>query len=141
MDLLASREIYMNYLGTRPNVVKVGSHGLFSETDEPIMLAKAAREVAEHSGTVWTHVVSLRRDDAERMGYTTLPMWRDLVKRHLDDIAAAQKIDRKNLKWYAAFHDKENNPHVHIVIYSQNPKEGFLTNKHISPRSSEQGFQ
>lgn len=131
MDLLASREIYINYLGTRPNVVKCGSHGLFSESDEPIVLAKAAREVAEHSGTVWTHVVSLRRDDAERMGYTTLPMWRDLVKRHLDDIASAQKIDRKNLKWYAAFHDKENNPHVHIVVYSQNPKEGFLTNSGI----------
>ncbi len=131
LDLLASREIYMNYLGTRPDVVKVGSHGLFSESDEPIVLAKAAREVAEHSGTVWTHVVSLRRDDAERMGYTTLPMWRDLVKRHLDDIAEAQKIDRKNLKWYAAFHDKENNPHVHIVVYSKNSKEGYLTNNGI----------
>lgn len=131
MDLLANREIYMNYLGTRPNVVKVGSHGLFSETDEPIVLSKVAREVAEHSGTVWTHVVSLRRDDAERMGYATLPMWRDLVKRHLNDIAEAQKIGRKNLRWYAAFHDKENNPHVHIVVYSKNPKEGFLTNNGI----------
>lgn len=84
-----------------------------------------------HEGNVWTHVVSLRRDDAERMGYNNLPVWRDLVKRHIDDIAAAQKIERKNLKWYAAFHDKENNPHVHIVVYSQNPKEGFLTNAGI----------
>ena len=128
MDLLASREIYMNYLGTRPNAVRIGSHGLFSETDEPINLSKTAREVALHEGNIWTHVVSLRRDDAERMGYNNLPVWRDLVRRHIDDIAAAQKIDRKNLKWYAAFHDKENNPHVHIVVYSQNPKEGFLTN-------------
>lgn len=128
MDLLASREIYINYLGTRPNDVRIGSHGLFSETDEPINLAKTAREVALHEGNVWTHVVSLRREDAERMGYNNLPVWRDLVKRHIDDIAAAQKIERKNLKWYAAFHDKENNPHVHIVVYSQNPKEGFLTN-------------
>lgn len=128
MDLLASREIYMNYLGTRPNAVRIGSHGLFSETDEPINLAQTAREVALHEGNIWTHVVSLRRDDAERMGYNNLPVWRDLVRRHIDDIAAAQKIDRKNLKWYAAFHDKENNPHVHIVVYSQNPKEGFLTN-------------
>ena len=128
MDLLASREIYINYLGTRPNAVRIGSHGLFSETDEPINLAQTAREVAMHEGNVWTHVVSLRRDDAERMGYNNLPVWRDLVKRHIDDIAAAQKIGRRNLKWYAAFHDKENNPHVHIVVYSQNPKEGFLTN-------------
>lgn len=121
----------MNYLGTRPNAVRIGSHGLFSETDEPINLAQTAREVAMHEGNVWTHVVSLRREDAERMGYNTLPVWRDLVKRHIDDIAAAQKIERKNLKWYAAFHDKENNPHVHIVVYSQNPKEGFLTNAGI----------
>lgn len=111
--------------------MRIGSHGLFSETDEPINLAKTAREVAMHEGNVWTHVVSLRRDDAERMGYNNLPVWRDLVKRHIDDIAAAQKIERKNLKWYAAFHDKENNPHVHIVVYSQNPKEGFLTNAGI----------
>lgn len=131
MDLLASREIYINYLGTRPNAVRIGSHGLFSETDKPINLAKTAREVALHEGNVWTHVVSLRREDAERMGYNSLSAWRDLVKRHIDDIAAAQKIDRKNLKWYAAFHDKENNPHVHIVVYSQNPKEGFLTNDGI----------
>ena len=131
MDLLADREIYMNYLGTRPNAVRIGSHGLFSETDAPINLAKTAREVAMHEGNVWTHVVSLRREDAERTGYNNLTTWRNLVKRHIDDIAAAQKIDRKNLKWYAAFHDKENNPHVHIVVYSQNPKEGFLTNAGI----------
>ncbi len=131
MDLLADREIYINYLGTRPNAVRIGSHGLFSETDKPINLAKTAREVALHEGNVWTHVVSLRREDAERTGYNNLPAWRNLVKRHIDDIAAAQKIDRKNLKWYAAFHDKENNPHVHIVVYSQNPKEGFLTNAGI----------
>ncbi len=69
MDLLADREIYMNYLGTRPNAVRIGSHGLFSETDAPINLAKTAREVAMHEGNVWTHVVSLRREDAERTGY------------------------------------------------------------------------
>ena len=104
---------------------------VFEHTDfhvDTINLAQTAREVAMHEGNVWTHVVSLRREDAERMGYNNLPVWRDLVKRHIDDIAAAQKIGRRNLKWYAAFHDKENNPHVHIVVYSQNPKEGFLTN-------------
>ena len=131
MELLTDREMYINYLGTRPNAVRFGSHGLFSETDEPINLSETAREIALHKGNVWTHVVSLRREDAERMGYNTLSAWRGLVMRHIDDIAAAQKIDRKNLKWYAAFHNKENNPHVHIVVYSQDPKEGFLTNEGI----------
>ncbi len=122
------REIFINYLGTRPNVVKQGTHGLFSDTDELIILDKAAKEVAQHNGTVWTHIVSLRRDDAERMGYNTLDMWRDLVRRHISDIANAQKISAQNIQWYAAFHNKETNPHVHIVMYSVDPKEGYLTN-------------
>ena len=125
------REIFINYLGTRPNVVKQGTHGLFSDTDNPIILDKAAKEVAQHNGTVWTHIVSLRRDDAERMGYNTLDMWRDLVRRHISDIAEAQKISAQNVRWYAAFHNKKSNPHVHIVMYSADPKEGYLTNAGI----------
>ena len=68
------REIYINYLGTRPDVVKQGVHGLFLDTDKPIILDKAAKEIAQHDGTVWTHIVSLKREDAERMGYNTLDM-------------------------------------------------------------------
>lgn len=120
------REIFINYLDSRPQ-----SHGLFTGTDEKIVLDKAAKEVANHAGTVWTHIVSLRREDAERMGYNTLDAWRELVRRHIKDIAEAQKISPQNIRWYAAFHNKETNPHVHIVVYSQNPKEGYLTNAGI----------
>lgn len=120
------REIFINYLDSRPQ-----SHGLFTGTDEKIVLDKAAKEVANHAGTVWTHIVSLRREDAERMGYNTLDAWRKLVRRHIKDIAEAQKISPQNIRWYAAFHNKETNPHVHIVVYSQNPKEGYLTNAGI----------
>ena len=120
------REIFMNYLDSRPN-----SHGLFSENDDPIVLDKAAKEVANHSGALWTHIVSLKREDAERMGYIDLEHWRELVRRHISDIAAAQKIADKNIRWYAAFHNKETNPHVHIVVYSADPKEGYLTKEGI----------
>lgn len=120
------REIFLNYLDSRPQ-----SHGLFTGTDEKIVLDKAAKEVANHAGTVWTHIVSLRREDAERMDFNTLDAWRDLVRRHIKDIAEAQKISPQNIRWYAAFHNKETNPHVHIVVYSQNPKEGYLTNAGI----------
>ena len=120
------REIFMNYLDSRPK-----SHGLFSETDEHIILEKAAKEVANHAGAIWTHIVSLKRDDAERMGYNTLDAWKNLVRRRISDIAEAQKISQQNIRWYAAFHNNENNPHVHIVVYSANPKEGFLTQKGI----------
>lgn len=120
------REVFMNYLDSRPK-----SHGLFSGTDEPIVLDRAAKEVANHTGTVWTHIVSLRRDDAERMCYNNLEAWRDLVRRHISDIAEAQKIAPENIRWYAAFHNKETNPHVHIVVYSADGKQGFLTERGI----------
>ena len=120
------REIFMNYLDSRPK-----SHGLFKGKDDPIVLDRAAKEVANHSGTVWMHIVSLRRDDAERMGFNTLEAWRELVRRHISDIAVAQKISPQNVRWYAAFHNKETNPHVHIVVYSTDPKEGYLSNTGI----------
>ena len=126
-DIVANKKNYIGYLANRPGAVKFGSHGLFSQTDEPINLNKVAKEVANHNGNVWTHIVSLRRDDAQKMGYDNLTAWRELVKRQIPNIAKQSKIDMKNLKWYAAFHDKETNPHVHIVVYSTNEREGFLT--------------
>lgn len=123
---VSERENYVGYLANRPN-----SHGLFNERDDPINLEKVAKEVAEHRGNVWTHVVSLRRDDAQKMGYDNLNAWRDLVIRQIPNIAKNQKIDLKNLRWYSAFHDKKTNPHVHIIVYSTDEREGFLTNHGI----------
>lgn len=131
MDRLTNRENYVGYLANRPGSVKFNTHGLFSQTNEPINLEKVAKEISDHGGNVWTHVVSLRRDDAQKMGYDNLTAWRELVKRQIPSIAKNQKIDLKNLRWYAAFHDKETNPHVHIIVYSQNEREGFLTNHGI----------
>ena len=129
--VVRTRENYVGYIANRPGAVKIGAHGLFSQSDEPIVLAKVAREVASHSGNVWTHVVSLRRDDAQKMGYDNLNAWRELVKRQIPNIAKQSKIDLADLKWYAAFHDKETNPHVHIIVYSTNERKGFLTKQGI----------
>ena len=131
VPMVSERENYVGYLANRPGSVKFNTHGLFSQTNEPINLEKVAKEIADHGGNVWTHVVSLRRDDAQKMGYDNLKAWRDLVIRQIPSIAKNQKIDLKNLRWYAAFHDKETNPHVHIIVYSQNEREGFLTNHGI----------
>ena len=111
----------------RPGVEKRGSHGLFNEKDEPIILNQAANEIAEHKGNVWSHVVSLRREDAVRLGFDNSDAWRELVKRHISDIAKAQNIPLCNLKWYAAYHDTTHHPHIHLLVYSTNPKQGFLT--------------
>ncbi|MCM1232397.1 MAG: relaxase MobL [Ruminococcus flavefaciens] len=128
---VSERENYVGYLANRPGAVKFNSHGLFNEKDTLINLEKTAKEIADHNGNVWTHVVSLRRDDAQKMGYDNLNAWRELVIRQIPNIAKNQKIDMKNLQWYAAFHDKKTNPHVHIIVYSKNEHEGFLTNNGI----------
>lgn len=118
-------------MAMRPGVQKRGSHGLFNEKDEPIILDRVANEIANHKGNVWSHVISLRREDAIRLGYDNSEVWRDLVKRHISDIAKAQRIPICNLKWYAAFHDTTHHPHIHLLVYSTNPKQGFLTTKGI----------
>ena len=130
-DVVGNRQNFVGYMAMRPGVEKRGSHGLFNEKDEPIILNRAANEIAEHKGNVWSHVVSLRREDAIRLGYDNSDVWRNLVKRHITDIANAQRIPICNLKWYAAFHDTTHHPHIHLLVYSTNPKQGFLTTKGI----------
>ena len=131
VDRIGERENYIGYLANRPGAVKFDTHALFSQEDTAIDLNAVAKEIANHGGNVWTHVVALRRDNAQRMGYDNLTAWRELVKRQIPNIAKAQKIDMQNLRWYAAFHDMETNPHVHIVVYSTDKREGFLTKKGI----------
>ena len=118
-------------MAKRPGAERRGSHGLFNDSDAPIDLNAVADEVANRPGNVWTHVVSLRREDAVRLGYTNSDMWRGLVKRHIKDIADAQKIPLANLKWYAAFHNTTHHPHIHLLVYSTNPKQGYLTKEGI----------
>ena len=126
-DVIGNKKNLVGYMAMRPGAEKRGAHGLFTDSDAPIVLNQVADEIAQHEGNVWSHVVSLRREDAVRLGYDNSESWRQLVKRHISDIAAAQKISLCNLKWYAAFHNTTHHPHIHLLVYSTDSKEGFLT--------------
>ncbi len=126
-DVTGSRQNFVGYMAMRPGVEKRGAHGLFSSSDKPIVLDCVAKEIANHKGNIWSHVISLRREDAVRLGYDNSDAWRELVKRHAADIAEQTKIPLKNLRWYAAFHDTTHHPHIHLIVYSTDPKQGFLT--------------
>ena len=130
-DMIADKEILVKYVAERPGVEKIGKHGLFSDGDDEIILSQAQKNIAEHQGNVWSHVISLTREDAERLGYTTPEMWRNLIMRHTDDIAKAQNVHLENLRWYAAFHNTAHHPHIHLLVYSTDIKEGFLTENGI----------
>ena len=120
----------MNYYAERPTVEKLGTHGLFSQTDDKIDLDKVADEVANHNGVVWTHVLSLKREDAERLGYNNAKAWQELVRRNVYELAETHKIAPSDLQWYGAFHNTTHHPHMHLVVYSKSGK-GYLTKNGI----------
>lgn len=121
----------LQYYGERPGVEKLGRHGLFSQTDDKIDIDEIADEVSNHEGILWTHVISLRREDAERLGYNNADAWKELVRRNALQIAEAHKIEPSQLQWYGAFHNTTHHPHIHLIVYSKDTKQGYLTNKGI----------
>lgn len=112
------REDYVYYLATRPGAERSGSHGLWGADDEPIDLDEAAYRVANHSGNVWTHIISLRREDAQKVGMETASRWREPIRAQTNTIAQAMGIPSEDLRWYAAFHNESHHPHIHMVAYS-----------------------
>ena len=125
--LLDKRENYVDYVANRPGVKKLGEHGLWNADSKVPVLQNAVDEVAHHQGNVWTPVIAIQRSDAERLGYDSAESWRSLICSEIDQIAKAYKILPSRLKWYAAFHEKERSVHVHLVIFSTDPNEGYLT--------------
>lgn len=121
----------VQYYGERPGVEKLGRHGLFSQTDDKIDIDEIADEVSNHKGILWTHVISLRREDVERLGYNNADAWKELVRRNALQIAEAHKIEPAQLQWYGAFHNTTHHPHIHLIVYSKDTKQGYLTNKGI----------
>lgn len=126
VDLIGKRENYVSYIAKRPRAERRGAHGLFTDADTPINLSKVAEEVANHDGNVYTHIISLRREDAARLGYDNAYAWRNLLRSQAETIAENMKIPLTDLRWYAAYHDESYHPHVHMVVYSAG-KEPYLT--------------
>ncbi len=125
----------VTYIAERPGVEKLGKHGLFSQTDDKIDLDKVADEVSNHNGIVWTHVISLKREDAERLGYNNADKWKKQVRKNMIEIAKAHNIQPSDLQWYAAFHNTTHHPHIHLLVYSKSG-QGYLTNKGIETMRS-----
>ena len=125
-DQIAKRENYVSYIAQRPRAERIGSHGLFNGTGDTLELTKIAAEVANHSGNVWLPIISLRREDAARLGYDNARQWQALLSTYAPQIAEAMKIPWNQFRWYAAFHDEGTHPHVHMVCYSADGRSGFL---------------
>ena len=128
---LDERENFIGYIASRPGVKKLNEHGLWNADGQVPVMQTAMDEVSHHEGNVWRPIISLPREDAERLGYDNVETWQNLIKSSLIDIAEGYKIKPDHLRWYAAMHVKEKHIHVHMVIFSTDPKEGYLTKQGI----------
>ena len=117
--------IYMRYIATRPRAEKHEGHGLFG-AEPHVDLEQAMQELKAHEGNVWTIIYSLRREDAARLGYDNAESWRLALLAHQNDFAEAMQIPPEHLHWYAAFHDEGEHPHIHMMLWSDDSKYGFL---------------
>ena len=125
-DRVQGMEGYAKYIALRPRAERLGEHGLFGD-DDAVDLAAVADELDHYTGNVWTHIISLHREDAERLGYDHAEAWRTLLRTHRNDIAAAMNIPPEDFRWYAAFHDEGNHPHVHMMAWSAKPNQACLS--------------
>ncbi len=137
MDLIGSRENYVDYIANRPRVERLGEHGLFTDAGKAVVLKQVQEEAARHKGPVWTHVISLRREDAARLGYDSAAQWMALLRSKRAMLCKHMKIDSTNLRWYAAFHNEGHHPHVHLMVYSAKDNDGYLTKESIESMRSE----
>ena len=123
---IQATEGYAKYIALRPRAERLGEHGLFGDDDD-VDLSRVMDELDRYTGNVWTHIISLHREDAERLGYNHAEAWRTLLRTHRNDIAAAMKIPLEDFRWYAAFHDEGNHPHVHMMAWSAKPNQAYLS--------------
>ncbi len=139
LEAVLQRENYVEYIAKRPRVEKLGEHGLFSMSDSSIDLNQVADEVKQHAGIVWTLIVSIKREDATRLGYDCAENWKQCCRSKAVEMATSLRINPNNLKWFGAFHNESHHPHIHMILYSTNPQEGYLTNTGIEQIRSSLG--
>ena len=128
---ISGRKAYADYIATRPRAERFGSHGLFTDDGVQVQLSKVSEKLDKHKGNIWTAIISIRREDAERLGFNTGSRWRDMLRTQTEALAKNLKIPLSNLRWYAAFHNESHHPHVHLIAYSTVENEGYLTQKGV----------
>ena len=130
---MLSEKTYLDYIATRPRAERLeGAHGLFTDEGVPINLEEEAERIRNHNGNVFTVIVSLKREDAENLGFNNAERWRDLVRSKISIIAKEYGIPLESLKWFGAFHNESHHPHIHLMLYSQSQDDpGYINKKGI----------
>ena len=134
VEKLPQEKTYADYIATRPR-----SQGLFSDEGVEINLRQLSRELNSYQGNLWTVIISLSREDAERLDFDTAARWRDFLRSERSEIAEQFHIPQGDFRWYAAFHNEKHHPHVHLMVWSDDEKEGYLSERGIEKLRSSFG--
>ena len=126
VEKLPQEKTYADYIATRPR-----SQGLFTDAGKEINLRQLSKELNQYQGNLWTVILSLSREDAERLGFDTAARWRDFLRSERSEIAEQFHIPQGDFRWYAAFHNEKHHPHVHLMVWSDDEKEGYLSERGI----------
>ena len=137
MDAVTDTKTYADYIATRPRAERFGSHGLFTDDGVQVQLEKVSKELNQYTGHMYTSILSLRREDAARLGFDTGSRWRDFLRSQTPTLAENLKIPMEHLRWYAAYHNEGHHPHVHLIAYSTVPGEGYLSEQGVEKLRSE----
>ena len=127
LDAVANTKTYADYIATRPRAERFGNHGLFTDDGVQVQLSKVSQELNAYTGNVYTAILSLKREDAARLGFDSGSRWRDFLRGQTQTLSENLKIPMDHLRWYAAFHNEGHHPHVHLIAYSTVPGEGHLS--------------
>ena len=127
LDAVANTKTYADYIATRPRAERFGSHGLFTDEGVEVQLSKVSQELNAYKGNVYTAILSLKREDAARLGFDNGSRWRDFLRGQIQTLSENLKIPMDHLRWYAAFHNEGHHPHVHLIAYSAVLGEGHLS--------------
>ena len=136
MDSVANTKTYADYIATRPRAERFGSHGLFTDDGVEVQLGKVSRELNAYKGNVYTAILSLKREDAVRLGFDHGTRWRDFLRGQTQTLSENLKIPMDHLRWYASFHNEGNHPHVHLIAYSTVQGEGHLSTQGVEKMRS-----
>lgn len=137
LDAVANTKTYADYIATRPRAERFGSHGLFTDDGVQVQLSEVSRELNAYKGNVYTAILSLKREDAARLGFDNGTRWRDFLRGQTQTLSENLKIPMEHLRWYAAFHNEGHHPHVHLIAYSTVPGEGHLSKQGMENIRSE----
>lgn len=122
---------HLYYIATRKNAVYNEQGGCIfgyynykkiSDNIQKKEVAKYIKSISNAKNNVYRGIISLREDDAIRLGYDKRETWEKMIKKNIQDIAKVLNIPFSRLEYCGVVHYKKGNPHLHYMFWDRSQK-------------------